>query len=113
MTGTRPRSTPAPCRQCSRITSSTSFSPSTPGFAPFVALDTAPTNAKALVAVDLDRDGHPNVLATVNGAGGTGYVGLASQTSTGRPLHYQFLFRDPQDPCGAGFNATNGYTITW
>ena len=39
--------------------------------------------------------------------------GFGANASAGQALNYQYWFRDPANPCGGGFNFSNGWAVTW
>ena len=45
--------------------------------------------------------------------GAVRYTGLGVQAAAGVTYRYQYYFRDVTAPCGAGFNFTNGWQVTW
>lgn len=44
---------------------------------------------------------------------GPGLIALESGPSPGTERRYQLWYRDPTGPCGAGFNLTNGFAVTY
>lgn len=49
----------------------------------------------------------------LDSGGATAYTDLALGALAGQTLRYQFWYRDPLNPCGGGFNSTNGYAVGW
>jgi len=44
---------------------------------------------------------------------GPDLLGAHPQVRVGDTLFYQWWYRDTQDPCGGGFNLSNGWQVTW
>lgn len=51
-----------------------------------------------------------NPLDSTGAATQSGFGAFASSAVT---LNYQYWFRDPGNPCGGGFNFSNGWVVTW
>ncbi len=52
-------------------------------------------------------------IHTLDSGGGTTFEGLAAHATAGALLRYQLWFRDPQGPCGGGFNLSSALSVTW
>ncbi len=50
---------------------------------------------------------------STDAAGNVSQTGFGANAATGVTLNYQYWFRDPANPCGGGFNFTNGWVVTW
>jgi len=49
----------------------------------------------------------------LDASGSTSYTDLGPAATPGQVLRYQYWFRDAMNPCGGGFNFTNGYAVSW
>lgn len=54
---------------------------------------------------------NPVNATDLNGEASQGSFGLDAMM--GQTINYQYWFRDPSNPCGGGFNFSNGWNVTW
>lgn len=58
----------------------------------------------------------PQMRYSVNATDASGTAsqsGFGANAMPGQTVNYQYWFRDPANPCGGGFNFTNGWSSTW
>ncbi len=56
---------------------------------------------------------HFGVSPTDGSSAATSQTGLGAFALQGQTTNYQYWFRDIADPCGGGFNLSNGYSQPW
>lgn len=50
---------------------------------------------------------------STDAGGNVSQTGFGANATAGQTLNYQYWFRDPANPCGAGFNFSGGWVVTW
>jgi len=50
---------------------------------------------------------------STDAAGNVTQSGFGANAVTGQTLNYQYWYRDTGNPCGGGFNFSNGWVVTW